>query len=1128
MKSGARFDSAWMSGAVIVLCLGLLTGWRIYDDYRTTMDSARTLLHSLARSADEQLSGGLRAVDLVLRDLSESEQEGVAQKKLEVDIKDGMRFIPEIANVSVANSAGLVIAASLAEIYGTDITSREYFSRHQQSHGAHGFYIFPPIMTSLKTIRIFMSRGIYSRENAFLGVASVSLVPVYFETMLASVLPGGQGTAGLVNQDGVIISRLPDPDKHAGKVLTGQVYKAHRQSGQRATFHEAPSLLDGRARLSVFRSLGYNPSLTAIVSTTVEEALTPWYQRTALHTVGFLLAAWVTIFLVNLARRRLRSSMEGEKLAKDLLAFNQSILSHSPAAILVYRPQGPCVYANQAAADMVGAPLAKLLEQDFRKLASWKESGLLELAEGVLQSGEAAAVDVRAVSTFGREMWLEGSLAAFLEGGQPHLLLVASDILARKQAEQELRLGQRRLDSIVTSMAEGIVLQDSTGAVELINLSARRMLGLGEEVDGQRPALEITWRAVRENGAPYTEQDHPAMLTLLQGMPLRGVVMGIPASPSQTLWISVNTQPLYKPGQEHPYAVVSSFTDISERRAWEEQLKLAATVFDKTIEGIVVLDSEGVIRMVNPAFSTITGFSQEETLGLESLIFRALDFDPEFYEKVWEDLTAKGQWSGEVINRRKDGQAYPEWLTLSVLKDAQGRISNYIAVFHDITEIRRGEEKIKYQAYHDALTGLPNRALFDERLDLELGRARRHGQRLAVMFLDLDYFKHINDSLGHAVGDTLLQGVAQRLRNSVREIDTVARQGGDEFVIILPEIEGPPDALLVVRRIIKIMERPFHLGDHEVFVSVSLGITIFPDDGDSREDLVKNADLAMYRAKDQGRNNYQLFTHDMNAQAVRRLNLEHRLRKALEGDELRVHYQPKLELASNEVVGLEALVRWERDGELVPPMEFIPLAEETGLIMPIGEHVLRVACRQAAAWRRAGLGDLSVAVNLSARQFRQEDLVGTVEEALALSGLDPARLELEITESIVMTNVDQAKDMMRQLHGLGLKISMDDFGTGYSSLYYLRQFTIDALKIDKSFIKDIPLHADDVAIAQAVISLARSLGLKVVAEGVETREQLEFLRRQGADYIQGYLLSPPLPAAMMEEFLRARPWRELG
>jgi len=569
--------------------------------------------------------------------------------------------------------------------------------------------------------------------------------------------------------------------------------------------------------------------------------------------------------------------------------------------------------------------------------------------------------------------------------------------------------------------------------------------------------------------------------------------------------------------------VIEGGLAVMERLQQELELcrrrsRLLEQVLESTSEGIAVTDDAGCIEMVNAAFCAITG---HEGAQVEGQLLPKLNAHPEAaaaFHLIFDALGQQGIWGGEVVHQRPDGHSFHQWISVARMNGGQG--GRLVWALRDISEIKSSEEKITYLAFHDALTGLPNRRLFSDRLKVAMATARRKSQRLALLFLDLDNFKNVNDGLGHAAGDELLQETARRLLSRVRNEDTVARLGGDEFICLLVGIQEPEYAAVVAQRILDSMAQSFRLRDREFFLSASVGITLFPDDGDDPEALLANADMAMYRAKNAGRNNYKLFTPELNERVQRRMDLEGALRTAIDKHEFLVHYQPKVELDQGRVVGVEALVRWQRPGQgLVSPGEFIPLAEDTGQIVPIGEWVLEQACRQTKSWHDQGRRGLAVSVNLSPRQFRQKDLVPMVADTLERTGLDPACLELEVTESMVMDSVDQAIVTLEQLNRLGVHLSMDDFGKGYSNLYYLKRFPMNTLKIDRSFVQDVAVDNDDASIVDTIINMSRSLRLKVIAEGVETREQLSFLRERRCDQIQGFLFSRPLPTGELADLL---------
>ncbi|NCF11706.1 MAG: EAL domain-containing protein, partial [Gammaproteobacteria bacterium] len=545
----------------------------------------------------------------------------------------------------------------------------------------------------------------------------------------------------------------------------------------------------------------------------------------------------------------------------------------------------------------------------------------------------------------------------------------------------------------------------------------------------------------------------------------------------------------------------------------QRSLRLSKQVIDATLDGVVITNSEGIIESINPAFTKLTGYSPEEAIGQTPALLKSGRHDEAFYQELWRSLRETGHWQGEIWNRRKSGEIYPEWLTITEVRDELGGEHKFAGVFSDISERKESEQKIRALAYYDALTGLPNRRLFQDRLSLALPQMRRHQQQLAVMFIDLDLFKRINDTLGHDVGDEVLIEMAKRLKACVRESDTVSRMGGDEFTILQPEIKDPSNSLQLASRIVASLREPFISGDRELYVTSSVGIAIYPDDGETPEELTKNADTAMYRAKELGRNNYQLYTDAMNTASVERLTMENHLRHAIEREELDLNYQVKVDLVSQQTIGVEALLRWNSaEVGLVSPADFIPLAEANGMILPIGEWVLKRACMQAREWLDRGLPEIHVAVNVSSRQLHQDDLVETVIRTLGETGFEARCLEIELTESMLMENIAEVEPKLHRLRDLGVRIGIDDFGTGYSSLAYLKRLPIDTLKIDVSFIRDIPEDADDAEIVAAIIAMAHRLDLEVVAEGVEREEQVRFLRTLGCDQIQGYLVGRPLSA----------------
>lgn len=568
-------------------------------------------------------------------------------------------------------------------------------------------------------------------------------------------------------------------------------------------------------------------------------------------------------------------------------------------------------------------------------------------------------------------------------------------------------------------------------------------------------------------------------------------------------------------------AIIGVVVDITDRISADANQKLSAKVFETSAAGIVITDASGCIQAVNPAFTRITGYGEEEAVGRVSRMFS--DSHPGSGTSMRESLLSVGYWQGEMLDRRKSGDWYPAELSISALRDPEGQATHFVGVFSDITVRKQAEERLQFLASHDPLTRLPNRTSLTAALESAILARSGTSEPMALLFIDLDRFKLINDSFGHQAGDELLRIIAGRLQAAVGERGQLARLGGDEFTLLVPSFQAQDDLARLAEDVLTVLIQPLRLENHEVFVTGSIGISLYPNDGVDARTLLKHADVAMYRAKEAGKNTYQFFDAEMNTQTFERLLLENGLRLALERQEFELHYQPQVDAVSRSLQGVEVLLRWRHpELGLIPPSRFIPLAEETGLIRPIGHWVLREACRQVTAWERQGLFVPRVAVNLSARQFEQQSLIGNVAQALAEARLPASRLELEMTESMIMQNPVEAVGLLKELKALGVQLSIDDFGTGYSSLSNLKRFPLDTLKIDRSFVDGLPDDEDSAAIAEAILAMARKLKFTVVAEGVETEAQAGFLTLKGCAMLQGYLISRPLPAPAFADYLRAR------
>lgn len=678
------------------------------------------------------------------------------------------------------------------------------------------------------------------------------------------------------------------------------------------------------------------------------------------------------------------------------------------------------------------------------------------------------------------------------------------------------------VDSIIDHMMNALIVIDPDGMIKTINRATRNLLGYSEdELIGQPIefifADDSPFKGIGAGvfESTYRSKDRRKIPVLISGSVMRsaeGQIQGI----------------------------IALAQDITERKKSEEALQESQRVLSTLMGNLPGMayrckpDQDRTLEFASEGAQELTGYSPTDLIGNTRISFAQLIHSEDLNQVRTETETAiKEKHAFQLIYRITDRSGKVKWVWEQGIgvHTPEGTLVAQEGFITDITERKLSEERLQYLAHHDALTGLPNRSLFLEHLRLALISASRHQRLVAVLFLDLDRFKLINDTLGHAIGDLLLKAVAERLTACLRRSDTVARLqnqdhtvarlGGDEFTLLLTDIAQTADVPIIVQRILNAFSPPFHIEGHELFITPSIGISLYPNDGENAEKLLRNADTALYRAKEQGRNNYQFYLPEMNAKVSERLAMENNLRKALEREEFLLHYQPQVDLTTGQVIGMEALVRWHRpDSGLISPAKFIPLAEETGLIIPLGEWVLRTACAQNQKWQESGLPPIWIGVNLSGRQFQQKGLIETVRKVLSETRLPADYLELELTESILMQKVETITSALSELNAMGIQISIDDFGTGYSSLSYLKRFPISKLKVDRSFVSDITTDPDDAAITAAIINMAHSLKLKVIAEGVETADQLAFLKSLKCDGMQGYLFSRPLSAEQATELLK--------
>lgn len=674
------------------------------------------------------------------------------------------------------------------------------------------------------------------------------------------------------------------------------------------------------------------------------------------------------------------------------------------------------------------------------------------------------------------------------------------------------------LNSIVEHAADGLITIDESGAILFFNNTAASMFGYSSnEMNGKNiKMLMADYYALQHDKFIRRFIDSGASKVLGEGM--REVLGKHKDGHDFPLDISISE---VKIGNKRSF--IGVLRDCTDRKKDQSQMLKLSRAIEQSADSIIITNYSGVIEYVNPSFSEVTGYSAAEAIGRTPNILKSGLQDDEFYKSMWKAILKGRVFRDVVINRKRDGSIYYEEKTITPLVDEHtGSVTHFISTGKDITDRMQAQQRLHYLAYYNALTELPNRSLYLERLNTAVTRAERHHNMLAVLILNMDRFKVINDTLGHEIGDSLLKEFTRRLSGLLRKEDTVAHLGGDTFAILIEEVKNIDDIPDFIRKIQTLFENSFNPSGYELYTSVSIGVSIYPQDGLDSSTLVRNAEVAMYRVKSAGRNGYQFYTSDMNDKALVRLELETRLRKAIESEQFLLYYQPQVDLNTRKIIGLEALVRWQHpELGIIPPNEFIPLLEETGLIIPAGEWILHQACAQNRIWRDMGLPHVRVSVNLSPLQFRQKNLSRAIAKILKKENLSPDALELELTESSIMQSEDAVLRSLGTLYKMGIMLAIDDFGTGYSCLSYLKNMPINVLKLDKSFVDGLPDDKSDIGIARAIIAMAHSLDMRVIAEGVEREEQLRFLQQENCDVIQGYLFSRPIPATDIPELLNS-------
>ncbi len=1164
----------------INLLMFTLSGYWLFQSRGKYELRAQTLTQTIAGAVDLNVSKTIEKVRLAMDTMVEKVEAEIGKGLDKPAVNDFLtRYlprIPEIEGLRVTNRDGLIILGNdINEQDRVSLEDRDYFIHHRDS-ASNDLYISKPLWGRISNHYIIVFSQRYNRpDGSFAGVVYATIALDHFNEVLSRYRLGPDDTIVIRDSDLGLIARYPLLVDHpAGKVGSREVSQELVrlfQSGSSPTTYQAVAPADGIGRVLTFRRLEAVP-MVVVVGLASKGYLADWYTEVyktiAMDFGFFLLSLLLGGFL-------LRSFSAVQKSADRL---NEAQRIAHVGSWMLDPASGKLLWSDE---------IFRLFEVDPKRFGATYDAFLDAVHPDDRDAVNRAYteslanrtpfdINHRLLMPDGRIKWVqERGISDFDVAGRPlRSRGTVQDITASETAAREQRRLSRALrllgDSnaaLVHAETEQTLLFDICRLVVESGGYLMAWIGVAEHDDGKsvRPVaqsgfedgyldgIRVSWDEAQDigrgpigiairTGQTEVNQDYntnPQLAPWREAARRRGYKSSI-GLPMQIRGSTIGVLSIYAAEADAFNAEevalleelalnlafgIAALRMRDQNKAANAELAIAATAFNSQ-EGMVVTDANSIILRVNQAFVASSGYAAAEVVGQNPRLLKSGRHDAEFYRAMWESVSASGMWQGEIWNRRKTGEDYLAWLTISAVKNSDGAVTNYVGTQFDITERKKAQERIQNLAFFDQLTGLPNRTLLLDRLKQAMTASARNGSHCALLLADLDDFKTINDILGHEMGDFVLRQVAQRLTECVRAEDSVSRLGGDEFILMLVglsdnETEAASQVEAVSETVLAALNRPHQINDLPRHCTPSIGITLFKGHASSAENILKQADMAMYRAKAAGRNTIRFFDPEMETVVMARAAMEADLREAIRQNQFLLHYQPQV-VGSGRVTGAEALVRWQHPKRgMVSPGQFIPLAEETGLILSLGAWVLESACRQLADWaRRPEMADLTIAVNVSARQFRQPDFVDTVLETIKITGANPQRLKLELTESMLVDNIQDIIEKMFSLKGRGVGFSLDDFGTGYSSLSYLKRLPLDQLKIDQSFVRDVLVDPNDASIARTIVSLAQSLGLGVIAEGVETAEQRDFLANSGCHAYQGYFFSRPLPLADFEWFVR--------
>nr|WP_315495637.1 EAL domain-containing protein [uncultured Rhodoferax sp.] len=1129
-RSSVKLKIIWVALVAILFSgIGLLV---VLLHLRTlALDTGARLTESFALGIEEQTTRSLQAVDMSLQlaanKLAQLQTSGtLTQRSAGVALRESRDQIPFVSELVVTDANGQVQYESGGSAIGVNLADRAYFQHYRDSADT-GFYLGSPVQGRVSgKWHLNAVRPLRSADGTLTGVMVMGVNPQYLNNLWERIDLGDQGSISLFSQEGVLMMRTPFDATIMGKNFGDRpLFKTLLPANAHGNF-QSVSPIDQVTRMFSYRQLQEYPQLVAAVGISHPLLLAPWERLAWIAATIWGIASAVVLTLCYFLNQTWQQTVSSAARLQTMARRFELSTDAASVGVWDWDIGHDTWYASPTYYTMLGyAPeegpgdralwLSRVHPDDRAGIEEQIRSALANASADYQYEGRLQHADgnYRWVHVIGRVLERDAA-------GKPlRLMGVRLDITQRKLAEDALRHSEAFSLAILDSVVAEIAVLDTRGTILAVNAPWRRF-----GVDNGSPEGISALRAgpgdnyLEACHLPQTDEASDSQKALdgieavLQGR-LPSFFMEYPCnSPSQERWFSMSVTPL---GTEGAGAVVAHL-DITERKAQQAMLKLSEQVFAQGLEGIMVTNAKGRVVLVNQAFSDISGYAQADVIGQKPRLLASERHGDDFHQAITDAVRTQGTWQGEIWSRRKNGAEYPQWLKISVVRDAGGKVCNFVGTFSDISEQKANQEKINWLSHFDPLTGLPNRFLLQDRAAHAISMVQRAEQPLAMMLVGIDHFKTINDTLGYAAADQVLQQVAQRLRQSVRDQDTLARTGGKEFVLVLPGTQAEGAAHLATSLLWK-LGQPYEVDGQTLTLSATIGIATYPDNGADCNALLNAIEIAMHRAQANGRGSFQFYNEGIYQQVLARDHLTKALRNAIELNQLSLEYQPLADLQSGQISGMEALLRWTHP-ELgrVSPVEFIPLAEESGLIKGIGEWVLRRACEDIQNWQRKGIVVPHVAVNVSPLQFRDRDLLAQVRRALDDFQIDPSLIYLEVTESALMEDVDRSEAMLRELKAMGLRLSLDDFGTGYSSLSYLKRFPFDKVKIDQSFVRDITNNRTDIVIVRVIVSMAHGLGLKVIAEGVETESQCEIMRTNVCDEIQGYFFSRSVSAQTIE------------